>query len=53
MLIHVQLLQPGPQLPRAETKTMTDKFIFIVDLNLLCAIPGLAEKKLLKPTENK
>lgn len=52
MLIHVQLLRPGLWLPRAEIKTVTDKFIFIVDLSLLCAIPALAEKKLPKNIEN-
>lgn len=32
---------------------MADKFIFIMDLNLLYAIPGLAEKKFPRNIENK
>lgn len=42
MLIHVQILSSGPWLPSAGIKTVPDEFIFIMDLNLLCAIPGLA-----------
>lgn len=42
MLIHVQILRSGPCLPSAGIKTVADGFIFIMNLNLLCAIPGLA-----------
>lgn len=53
MLIHVQILRSGPWLPSAGIKAVADEFFFIMNLNLLSAIPGLALKKFRKNIENK